>query len=298
MINKTGFNLMLALLCLPFILHTQNTQNQVSDLERAETEVQEWIRKISDSPDIVERLEFNKNLLSSLEETMTVPGAMKYPFDKFNSISDLSNSNKDFRIFTWELENENGNNTYFGLACYLSGSEVNTEVLIDSSENMSNAEFLKLPAQKWYGALYYGLREIVYKKEKYFILLGINRNDILLKKRIIEIVETGENLHFGKEVFDFRGQVGIKRKIYKHSGEAEMSIWFDDEEKAIIMDHLSPLSPVYEGKFEYYAPDLSFDALLFKKGKLEYKEDFDARMDKNLKDRFYDMELPKQEKIY
>ena len=76
-----------------------------------------------------------------------------------------------------------------------------------------------------------------------------------------------------------------------------MTLLFEDD-RTIVFDHLIPSSPVYEGKKEYYVPDLSYDALILKKGIWNYSEDFNARLDKNLKDNFYEMELPGQQKVY
>jgi hypothetical protein len=130
-------------------------------------------------------------------------------------------------------------------------------------------------------------------------LLGINRSDELIKERVIEIIDFGEEIKFGKEVFDFpNNSIGLKRKIYKYSSEADMSIWFEKDKDLILMDHLAPIKPMYEGKHEYYAPDLSFDALIYKKGKWYYEDDYDARMEKTSNDRFFEMDLPKQNKVY
>ena len=118
------------------------------------------------------------------------------------------------------------------------------------------------------------------------------------KKKVIEIADFGQKLVFGKEVFSIPGESKISRKIYEFAVEAEMSLWFDNESDRILMDHLSPLEELHKGNHAYYVPDLSFDALNFKKGIWKYDADCDLRMEKNLKDRYFDMELPAQEKVY
>ena len=47
----------------------------------------------------------------------------------------------------------------------------------------------------------------------------------------------------------------------------------------IVFDHLSPRSDSQKGQFQYYGPDMSFDAFVFEKGKWTYKKDVDARND-------------------
>jgi hypothetical protein len=272
--------------------------NSQSQLELAELEIVDIINKLSEAIDISVKNELNAALVETLLDVMSLNGSMSYPFEKFYAISDLANESNSFRIFTWELENENGENTYHGVVNYSNENEVISLALRDSSATINNPEYQKNTNERWYGALYYAIKEVSYKKEQHIVLLGINRNKTLIKKKIIEVVNIDDELKFGKEVFDLPKGIGIKRKIYQYSNEADMSVWFESQEPLIVMDHLAPLNEVYKGKFEYYVPDLSFDAFEFKKGKWQYVEDYDARMEKNLKDRFYEMELPDQQKVY
>ena len=280
-------------------LRAQEKEAYSTHLPQYEKDLLAVIENIERSSDRNDRLHFSDNLLSLLQDAMQEPGAMTYPFSSLRSLSDLRTEDGSFRIFTWELENENGMITYYGLVSYLVKDEVISERLLDSSTVISNAEYSRLKPDRWYGAIYYEIREVTYRKDRTIILLGLNRNRELIKQKIIEVVDLSDKLNFGKEVFDISGKIGVKRKVYSFSNEAEMSIWFDEEsENTIIMDHLAPLNPSYKEKYEFYAPDLSFDALVFKKGLWKYESDYDARMPKNLKDRFYEMELPKEERIY
>jgi hypothetical protein len=128
--------------------------------------------------------------------------------------------------------------------------------------------------------------------------LGINRNDVLTKKKVIEVLRVeNDGLRFGGDIFDIPNSLGLMRKVYIYSIEADMALLFEND-GLIVMDHLSPVQGIYEGKFMYYRPDFSFDALELKKGRWSYKSDYDARLRKNLKDRFYEMELPDQQKVY
>jgi hypothetical protein len=45
----------------------------------------------------------------------------------------------------------------------------------------------------------------------------------------------------------------------------------------IVFDHLSPANESYTGNYQYYGPDLSFDALRFENGIWELKENIDVR---------------------
>jgi hypothetical protein len=42
-----------------------------------------------------------------------------------------------------------------------------------------------------------------------------------------------------------------------------MSLRYDPTHKRIVFDHLSPSKPSYEGNYEFYGPDFSYDAFTF-----------------------------------
>jgi hypothetical protein len=56
-----------------------------------------------------------------------------------------------------------------------------------------------------------------------------------------------------------------------------MSLKWDAENKGIVLDHLGPLRPEFEGKPELMGPDLSFDAYVWYRGRWSYLRDVDAR---------------------
>lgn len=292
-------SLFLSILCfLSVSSFAQQTSSFSSTPEEKEKELLLIINELSASVDYSIKSEINKRLINKFMIVLNSPEAMAYPFEKLTAISNLKNKAGDFRVFTWELEDSLSRVSYFGVLAYISDNKVFTDELSDSSRLLSNPQYLRLSPERWYGALYYDIREYNYKDQRQLVLLGINRNQTLIKKKVIEIVDVSNDLRFGMEVFEIPKEFGIKRKIYEYAVEAEMSIWFDGEEDRILMDHLSPLNSMHEGKYEYYIPDLSFDALNFKKGIWRYEADCDARMNKDPKDPYFEMELPEQKKVY
>ncbi len=242
----------------------------------------------------------NNRLGHELILAMSKDEKMEYSFDTLDLISKLRSEDAYLRVFTWELENENDEIKYYGVIQYTENGEHKLSRLSDSSNlEFEDAKFLEMSPRKWYGALYYDLKVFNYKGKRHAVLLGINRNSALTKKKVIEIVSVEEDILFGKEVFDIEKTGEIKRNIFEYSVDADMSIWFEEgKDDLIVMDHLSPLKPMYQDKAEYYVPDLSFDALEFKKGKWILIEDYDAKRGKRLNDRFYEMDLPEQKKVY
>ena len=56
-----------------------------------------------------------------------------------------------------------------------------------------------------------------------------------------------------------------------------MSLKFNEKEDKIIFDHLSPIQANQKGLFEFYAPDFTYDAFVWKKGKWRLETNIDAR---------------------
>ena len=56
-----------------------------------------------------------------------------------------------------------------------------------------------------------------------------------------------------------------------------MALNFDAKEKMIVMDHLAPEDSRFEGQYQFYGPDFSYDALKFKKGAWIFERDVFAK---------------------
>jgi hypothetical protein len=268
-----------------------------SILNQRETELEVLMLSISTTQG-ERRMELNKEFQLKLGQALKLENAHLYPFQKLVSVSQLTSSDLKIRVFTWELDDSEGNIQYFG---FVSSHRTNESPVVftlnDKSASLEGSEYTKGTAHEWYGALYYELRTVESKKATYYVVLGINRRKSLIKERIVDAIYVDDEVYFGKEVFNTGNRILKKRLVYQHSSETDMTLTFENEE-VIVVDHLIPSSPAYEGKREYYVPDLSYDAFELKKGIWNYTEDYDAKLDKNIKDRFYEMELPSQKKIY
>jgi hypothetical protein len=136
--------------------------------------------------------------------------------------------------------------------------------------------------------LYYKIIPVKVKRKKYYTLLGGDKNDKLTSKRIIDVLYfiPDGSPRFGADLFKLEKR-SPKRVIFEYSAQAIMSVKYNEETKQIVFDHLSPAQPNFEGQYQYYGPDFSFDALEFNKGKWVYIPDVDARNGKSNKDNQY-----------
>lgn len=269
-----------------------------NELQHVENELAGMMEHIRNSDSVFVRNRINQLMQQKFIEALSLEDAMEYPFEKLDVLADVRSSSGDLRLFTWELADISGEVFYYGCLLIRKEGESMVFELIDKQVGYEIPENKSYHATNWYGAMYYDIIEIDRKGEKYYLLLGINRDELLIEKKIIEPLFFSNEPFFGKEVFEYPGGERPKRKVYQYSSESTMSIEFYPDDNRIVMDHLMPKKPGFEGRYEYYVTDLSFDALELKKGIWQYVPDYDAQIDKNLKDRYYEMGLPEQKKMY
>ncbi|HEY4798748.1 MAG TPA: hypothetical protein VII99_06690, partial [Bacteroidia bacterium] len=159
----------------------------------------------------------------------------------------------------------------------------------DKSEGMRDPENASLDNNKWFGAYYYQLAEMKYKKKKQYVLLGWDGNNRNSNKRLIDVLyfDSKGMPHFGDAIFtDENGKIK-KRIIFEFKAAVFMSLRYDEEKQAIVFDHLSPANPNLEGQYEFYGPDFTYDMLHFKDGKWEYIKNIETRNDKDKTDKYF-----------
>lgn len=198
------------------------------------------------------------------------PESYTYPFESVKAMAILSPSDHSFRLFNWNEPKDDGTCKYYCFVQTFNKKTKQTNVfqLHDDARNNKETTFLKKEKIKyphWYGALYY---QIIYNKnkgKKYYTLLGWEANNRETTIKLIDIIQFNKKgePEFGMPIFPQK----MLRIIFEYSNQASMSLKYDEKKKQIIYDHLAPSSPEYEGKFMFYGPDMSYDALVFKKGK-------------------------------
>jgi hypothetical protein len=139
--------------------------------------------------------------------------------------------------------------------------------LIDKSDEIGDVANQNLSNENWFGATYYQIIDSKSTIGHLYVLLGWDGNTIYTSKKIIEslfFTESGRP-KFGKTAF-ITDRTKVKRVIFEYSRMASMMLDYDKNLKMIVMDHLSPSKPMYMGNFQFYGPDLSYDAFKFEDG--------------------------------
>lgn len=249
-----------------------------------------------------EREKLNQELLSAFREAIEVPHTFEYDFDTLQKdLSILRAPDNKFRIIHWHMEKEDGTFQYFGFI-----QSIHTEVkktgflrkthtetiqlyeLNDKSAEIKNPENAITDHKKWYGMRYYKIILNKTKSRNYYTLLGWDGNDRFSQKKIIDVL-TFDNTgvpHFGADIFNFQKRYP-KRVIFEYGATCSMSLKYSTKKDSIIFGHLEPIKPQFEGQYQYYCSDLSFDGFGFKKGKWNYGKDLNAVNEKDEKDKLY-----------
>lgn len=247
-----------------------------------------------------EKQEINAKFRASFERALNNCNSFEYPFDSLREIGRIYSPDKSFRIINWDIPKEDGTYDYCGFIQVYDARRKTCHLyaLTDKSADIKNPDNTVGDANKWFGMLYYKIIPVKVKRKKYYTLLAKDGNDKLTGKKIIDVLYfiADGSPRFGADLFKLEKR-SPKRVIFEYSAQTTISLKYFEETKRIVFDHLSPSQPKFEGQFQYYGPDFSFDALEFKKGKWVYVADVDARNGKSNKDSKYNDPKDKSREI-
>lgn len=236
------------------------------------------------------KMEANARLKAAFELILKKENSFNYPFDSLKEIGRIYSPDKSFRIINWDVPKDDGTYDYFGfIQTYDTKRKANhLYPLTDKSADIKNPDNTVGDAAKWFGMLYYKIIPIKVKRKKYYTLLGADGNDRLTRKKIVDVLYfiPDGSPRFGADLFKLEKR-SPKRVIFEFSAQATMSLNYNEDTKQIVFDHLAPSQSKFEGQFQYYGPDFSFDGLELIKGKWVYITDVDARNGKSNKDNKY-----------
>lgn len=209
-------------------------------------------------------------LVNNLQHFKTLQSLPKVGF--------LQAKNQQVFILNWNIPLAYGEYKYFGYIFYKDGKNWQKIKLFDNSEKALNPELKSYSPDNWFGALYYEIIDVKFKQETLYILLGWDGNNQYTNKKIIDVFWFDDNKpKFGKPIFETPNGMA-NRVIFEYSKEATMSLKYDSKNKLIVFDHLAPYQPGAEGIYEFYGPDLSYDAYQILKTKLIFTPTVDVRL--------------------
>lgn len=216
----------------------------------------------------------NDRFSSLMEKTLNEPTIFDYNFPELTSIGCIDSPDGELRIVNWNIEQEDESQRYFGYVLKRDIKKNKHTVYVLTQNIYSELKPAEtLDATNWYGALYYKIIPEIKGSKKYYTVLGWNAATKESNMKLIDVISfTGNTLKLGAPIFKIANNT-LKRVFFEHSRKATISLKWEPEYKRIIFDHLSPETPSMIGFYEFYVPDMTYDAFIFEDGKWLLKED-------------------------
>lgn len=233
-----------------------------------------------------ERFAACKVFITTLVRALKIENSFKYSFERLKSVSILTPPDSSFRIFTWQLFVNDSTYRYYG-AIQKNERQLNLIPLIDRSFEMAKFPVNdRLPPDRWYGALYYNLKQFDTPQGRRYLLFGYDAFEFFEKRKLLDVLSfdrTGKAT-FGAPVFEKKNSPPSKRIYLQYSADAKVKLNWDEQYQMILMDHLITWGSPY-GRGNTMVPDGSYDAYKLEKGKWKY-------IDKVFNDKQKDVPFP------
>jgi len=241
--------------------------------------IHEWRLHVFNEKVESARVAKNDTLRFYIEMFLNTPNTFNDKLDQIPFFGDLHSPDQQFRLLTWNVPIGDGE---FGYYCFLQKADGSWVEFTDGQHYGRKLENKTFKYDNWLGALYYEIVPAGNKKDQYYFLLGWDGRTKMSNRKIMEVLHFDKKgtPRFGKSILK-QGEFKKRRLILEYTEDAYASLRYHPKKEMIVFSHLEPLRPELEGVYEFYAPDLSFDAYV-KKGKYwVYKPDVDVRSEKN-----------------
>ena len=273
--NYTTIFSFVFMMLLSMNVYTQDTQpvNPFLDFEMSVQKM--FYRMIQTEDDDIKEV-INDTIRNHFIDFLDKKGSFEHEFDSLKSIGAVMSDDNELKIYTWNLPYFDGTHGFYGFIQIRPDDKEPTITveLQHNNERIPNFENAIITASNWYGALYYDIINTKHKGETYYTLLAYDPHDIFTKRKIIDVlnIREGNMLSFGRAIFQKQNR-SLHRVVFEYSARVGMMLRFNDSMEMIIYDHLSPSSPAYEGRYQYYGPDFSYDGFEFDDGLWIHQED-------------------------
>jgi hypothetical protein len=211
-----------------------------------------------------------KLLIKTLVKALQVENSFHYPFEQLQTVSILYPPDSTFRIFTWQLYVDENDYRYYG-AIQMNSPSLKLFPLIDRSFEVVDEEQAQLGPEKWYGALYYNLRQFDQPDGRKYLLFGFDGYSFFNKRKLIDVLGfEDEKPLFGHPVFleksEESGTEIVRNRIVKeYSAEASFKMNYEESLEMIIFDHLTSMGGSYN-QGDAMVPDGTYEGFQLRDG--------------------------------
>jgi hypothetical protein len=225
---------------------------------------------VQDTTSTADRQAAQERLLPLMRQALALPSAFEYPFSKIENISIKQPKDAAFRVFTWQLKIDENNYQYFGFL-QLNRPKPTVIELKNEVADISKPEKEVLNSDRWFGCVYYNLKEFKTKQGTKYLLFGYNANNVDEHIKVCDVLTLrGANVEFGAPVFEVADIAGRKRErlnrlVLTYSADVVVRLNFDEELGFLIHDHLETMASKNPNLPFTYVPDGTYEAFELKK---------------------------------
>ncbi len=226
-----------------------------------------------------ERIRLNDSVRIIINNYVHSDSVMNHSFDNLRYLGQINSPDDNLKIITWNIPLKTGENRYY---LHIIRKENKTDRKTVYSLEGKNREAGPLTdksysSDDWYGALYYAIQPFRIKREKLYLLLGLDSDNINISRKIIEVLAFNEKdkVIFGRDCLVREGKKKY-REVLEYSAEGMVSLQFSSR-KLIVFDNIDAIAMGHENTAESYGAGLTIDGYKFKKGNWVFVSDLDIR---------------------
>lgn len=246
----------------PFVAEVDSVNNLFNEILSSKTDKQ--------------KREINNYLVAYMREYLKSTASFNADFSTVKNLSVLQSDDNQLRVYTWNLNYDDGSFQYFGFLQYKDKKGLKVYFLDDKKFGAQDEMRLYQSYSEWYGALYYEIITKKWNSYTYYTLIGWDGADFKINRKVVEVLYFDRKSIplFGKKLFKLN-RTNTGRLIFEYADRVAMIIRYNEKQDMIILDHLAPPEQKYNNMFQYYGPDFSYDAFIFRGGKWILQEDID-----------------------
>lgn len=182
------------------------------------------------------------------------------------------------KAISWNVELSDRTQRYGGFICADDGANgsaagYTTTALTHDYKSGRWSGSARYAADRWPGAIYYGIVLTHHRKDAHYTLLGWDGGDALITRKLVEPLWVRR----GKVRLGDRTLIGPdgpgNRLVLEFADDAVVALRYEEDAQRIVWDHLSPFESHLKGMTAFYGPDMTYDALVWRKGQWVYEPD-------------------------
>ena len=250
---------------------------------KREKEVKNLFAQIEKTNDDFKKTALANRIQSEMIEILIEAEDFFYDFPTLKNVGKILSSDNQIHMYTWNVLLSDGTPQYYALFQHY---DYNAIYIMSQGNAEVPATTGYITEANWYGCLYYDIHPIKFKDKEVYLVFGLmTSTNGETQHKVIDVMSFSKKaIKMGASSFitPWTGKKKQHRVVFEYDKNTQMTLDYNKKKKTITFDHLSPVRTTADGK-EVLAPDMSYDALVYKKDVWTYKADVSVKNKKEKK---------------